>query len=145
MRCRHWDGGACGHFFFSFYPWPGTVGFAVPSRKLPLSTIRRVALALPGVEEGMSYGTPAFRIRKKLIARLHQDGQSIMFKLGFEARDHLMRADPQTFFITEHYRNYPSVLARLDRLGVRDLGALLARAIDHATAKRVRSRPIRRA
>ena len=40
--------------------------------KLPLATIRKVALALPGVEEGMSYGTPAFPFRKKLIARLHQ-------------------------------------------------------------------------
>ncbi len=115
------------------------------ARKLPLSTIRRLALALPGVEEGMSYGTPAFRLKGKLIARLHQDGSSIMFKLGFEARDHLMQADPRTFFITEHYRNYPSVLARLDRLDIRDLGALFARAIDLAMAKRTRPRPIRRA
>jgi hypothetical protein len=144
MRCRHWDGGACGHFFFSFFPWRSTVGFAMPARKLALPTIRRVALALPGVEEGTSYGTPAFRFKGKLIARLHQDGSSIMFKLGFEAREHLMRADPETFFITEHYRNYPSVLAHLDRLSARDLSALLERAIENATAKRPRkvsSRP----
>lgn len=76
-------------------------------RKLPLSTIRKVALSFPGVEEGTSYGTPAFRQKKRLLARLHQDGQSIMIKLSFEARDHLMRADPETFFITDHYRNNP--------------------------------------
>jgi hypothetical protein len=99
------------------------------ARKLPLSTIRRVALSFPGVEEGTSYGTPAFRFKKKLIARLHQDGESIMFKTGFEARDHLMHADPETFFITDHYRNYPSVLARLDRLGAADLRKLLEKAI----------------
>ena len=99
------------------------------NRKLPLQTIRRVALAFPGVEEGTSYGTPAFRFKKKLIARLHQDGQSIMLKLGFEAREHLMRADPGTFFITDHYRNYPSVLARLDRLSAADLRKLLEKAI----------------
>jgi hypothetical protein len=98
-------------------------------RKLPLSTIRRVALGFPSVEEGISYGTPAFRLKKKLIARLHQDGQSIMLKTGFEAREHLMRADPETFFITDHYRNYPSVLARLDRLSAGDLRKLLAQAI----------------
>jgi hypothetical protein len=98
-------------------------------RKLPLTTIRRVALALPGVQEGTSYGTPAFRFKKKLIARLHQDGESIMLKLGFEAREHLMRADPGTFFITDHYRNYPSVLARLDRLSADDLRKLLEKAI----------------
>lgn len=98
-------------------------------RKLPLSTIRKVALSFPGVEEGTSYGTPAFRQKKRLLARLHQDGQSIMIKLSFEARDHLMRADPETFFITDHYRNTPSVLARRDRLGADDLAKLLARAI----------------
>ncbi len=40
------------------------------ARKLSLAAIRKVALALPGVEEGTSYGTPAFRFRKELIARL---------------------------------------------------------------------------
>ena len=98
-------------------------------RKLPLPTIRKVALSFPGVEEGTSYGTPAFRLKKRLLARLHQDGQSIMLKIGFEAREHLMRADPETFFITDHYRNYPSVLARLDRLSAADLRKLLAKAI----------------
>jgi hypothetical protein len=58
-----------------------------------------------------------------------------MFKLGFEAREHLIDADPRTFFITEHYRNYPSVLARLDRLTVEDLAKLLRRAIENASAK----------
>ena len=99
-------------------------------RKLPLSTIRQVALAFSGVEEGTSYGTPAFRFKKKLIARLHQDDRSIMVKLSFEAREHLLRADPATFFITDHYRNYPSVLARLDRLSSADLRKLLAKAIE---------------
>jgi hypothetical protein len=98
-------------------------------RKLPLSTVRRVALSFPGVEEGTSYGTPAFRLKKRLLARLHQDGESIMLKLGFEARDHLRRADPETFFITDHYRNYPSVLARLDRLSAEDLRKLFEKAI----------------
>jgi hypothetical protein len=98
-------------------------------RKLSLATIRRVARSFPGVEEGTSYGTPAFRLKKRLLARLHQDGESIMFKIGFEAREHLMRADPETFFITEHYRNTPSVLARLDRLGAGDLAKLLQQAI----------------
>ncbi|MFI4999272.1 MAG: MmcQ/YjbR family DNA-binding protein [Reyranellales bacterium] len=104
-------------------------------RKLSLSAIRRTAHAFPGVEEGPSYGTPAWRFKGKLIARLNQDGQSMMFKLGFEAREHLMRADPRTFFITEHYRNYPSVLARLDRLTSADLRGLLHRSIENAVAK----------
>ena len=98
-------------------------------RKLSRSTIRKVALSFAGVEEGTSYGTPAFRLKEHLLARLHQDGCSIMLKIGFEAREHLMRADPETFFITDHYRRTPSVLAPLDQLTVDDLRKLLAQSI----------------
>jgi hypothetical protein len=76
-------------------------------RKLPLSTIRKVALSFPGVEEGTSYGTPAFKLKKKLLVRLHQDGASLVLKVGDATRDHLLEADPGTFFVTDHYRSYP--------------------------------------
>jgi hypothetical protein len=122
--------------FFPFFPWRGTLGFTMAQRKLPLAAIRRAASAFPGVDEGMSYGTPAFRLKGKLLARLHQDGGSIMFKLDFATREHLMEADPATFFITDHYRNYPSVLARLDHLKPGDVRKLFARAIELAGAKR---------
>jgi hypothetical protein len=99
-------------------------------RKLTLPTIRKVAMAFPDVEEGTSYGTPAFRCKKKLIARLHQDGKSLVLKVGDATRDHLLQADPDTFFVTDHYRGYPYVLAHLDRLSAIDLRKLLARAIE---------------
>jgi len=75
-------------------------------------------------------GTPAWRHRGKLLARLHQDGRSIVLKIGNETRDHLLQADPQTFFITDHYIGYPTVLARLDRLSAADLRKLLVRAME---------------
>ena len=99
-------------------------------RKLTLPAIRKVAASLPGVEEGISYGTPAFRFKKKLIARLHQDGKSLVLKVGDATRDHLLQADSDTFFITDHYRGYPYVLAHLDRLTTTDLRKLLQRAIE---------------
>lgn len=102
----------------------------MPPRKLTLPAIRRVAQSLPGVEEGTSYGTPAWRHRGKLLARLHQDGASIVLKIGNETRDHLLQADPETFFVTDHYRGYPMVLARLDRLRAADLKKLLVRAME---------------
>lgn len=100
------------------------------ARKLSLAGIRKVASSLSGVEEGTSYGTPAFRYRKKLLARLHQDGASIVLKVGDATRDHLLQADPDTFFVTDHYRGYPIVLARLDRLTATDLKKLLQQTID---------------
>ena len=99
-------------------------------RKLSLPAIRRTASALPDVEEGTSYGTPAWRWRGKFLARLHQDGESIVLKVGNATRDHLLQADPQTFFVTDHYIGYPMVLARLDRLSAADPKKLLLRAIE---------------
>ncbi len=97
-------------------------------RKLSLSAIRRAVIALPGIEEGTSYGTPAWRHKGKLLARLHQDGKSIVLKVGDATRDHLLQADPDTFFVTDHYRNSAMFLARLDRLSASDLKKLVARA-----------------
>jgi hypothetical protein len=105
------------------------------TRKLSLPVIRRAISALTDVEEGTSYGTPAWRSKGKLLARLHQDGQSIVLKVGNETRDHLLQADPQTFFVTDHYVGYPMVLARLDRLSAADLKKLLLRAIAATAVK----------
>jgi len=99
-------------------------------RKLSLPAIRRTVRALPDVEEGTSYRTPAWRHRGRLLARLHQDGCSIVLKVGDQTRDHLLQADPQTFFVTAHYLGYPMVLAHLDRLNAADLKKLLLRAMD---------------
>ena len=80
------------------------------------AAVRRIALALPGVEEGTSYGTPAFRVRGKFMARLREDNESLAIKCGFDERDFRLRADPATFFVTDHYRGYPTVLVRLQHV-----------------------------
>ena len=73
-------------------------------------TVRQLALALPGVAEGTSYGTPAFKVRGKLLARLHQDGEALVLRVDFEEREMLMMEQPETFYITDHYLNYPWIL-----------------------------------
>src|ERR1051325_1810181 len=82
---------------------------------------RRFALALPGVEEGFSYGTQAFRVKGRFLARLREDGETLVVKCGFDERDFRMQADPDTFFSTDHYRGYPTVLVRLATVGAAGL------------------------
>ena len=94
----------------------------------PYDTLWRLALALPGVEEGTSYGTPAFKVRGKLMARLKEDGESLVIMIGFEERERLMKADPTTFYITDHYLNYPSMLVRLPKVRAAMLRDLLEKA-----------------
>ena len=88
-------------------------------------TVRDIALAYPGVEEGTSFGTPALRVRGKFMARLREDGETLVIKASEAEREFRMMVDPETFFITEHYRGYSAVLVRLARVGVEDLADLI--------------------
>jgi len=91
-------------------------------------TVRQLALALPGVEEGTAYGTPAFRVKGKFLARLREDGETLVLRIGFDEREVLMAADPETFYITDHYRGYPAVLVRLAGVHPDQLRDLFAEA-----------------
>jgi hypothetical protein len=99
--------------------------------------VRRIALSLDNVEEGTSYGTPAFKVGGKLLARLKEDGDSLVVGTTFEEREEMMAGEPETYYITDHYLKYPWVLVRLSRVHPDALRDLLARAWRLAsTAKR---------
>jgi hypothetical protein len=82
-------------------------------RAVTYDMIRELAAQHPGVEEGTSYGTPSLRVKGKFMARLKEDGESVVFRISFDARDLLMQTRPQAFYITDHYLGYPAVLMRL--------------------------------
>ncbi len=90
--------------------------------------VRLVALALPKAEDGTSYGTPAFKVGGKLFARLHQDGESLVVKIDPGERTMRMKVDPETFYITDHYLNYPWILVRISIVDPGDLRELLEEA-----------------
>ena len=96
-----------------------------------------MGLALPGVVEATSYGTPSLKIGRKLLVRLKEDGETLVVKLGFDERDMLMEADPEAFFVTEHYRNYPSVLVSLAKVHAPTLRRLIEQAWREAAPKRL--------
>jgi hypothetical protein len=107
------------------------------TKTVTFETVRKIALALPGVAEGTSYGTPAFRVQNKFLARLREDGESLAVKIGFDERDILMKIDPETFFITDHYLGYPAILVRLSRVHPDDLRMVLEQAWKRIAPKRL--------
>jgi hypothetical protein len=112
---------------------------------VPFEIVRQMALALDHVEEGTSYGTPAFKVGGALFARLHQDRDALVVRMDFEQRAELMAADPETYYITDHYISYEWILVRLARVhpdALRDLlrGAWRAAAADKPKQKRSHSR-----
>lgn len=108
-----------------------------PAKGATEADARRLLLALPGVEEGPCYGTPGWRVKKRFLARLKEDGDTLVVKVGDEERDILMAADPKTFFITDHYVGYPTVLVRLSNVRLELLREVLERAWRRAAPKRL--------
>ena len=110
----------------------------MPKRKpASFATARRLALGFPGVQEGTCFGTAAFRVNGKFLARLKEDGETLVVKCGFDERDFRMLGDPETFFTTDHYRGYPTVLIRLPRVSEADLHDVLEQAWRRSAAKRL--------
>ncbi|AOS45864.1 hypothetical protein Verru16b_02955 [Lacunisphaera limnophila] len=79
-----------------------------------LTLVRRLALALPEVTERLCHGTPTFYVRKKLMLRMWEDGETLVCKLPMELRDTLIDEAPDVFSTTDHYRDYPTVLINLN-------------------------------
>jgi hypothetical protein len=78
--------------------------------------LRNIALLWPEVEDGTSYGTPALKVRKKLLVRLKEDGDSLVMPgVPSEERDMLVESQRRVFYFTDHYRDYPMVLIRLSK------------------------------
>ena len=80
------------------------------------NTVRDVALRFPDVEEGLAYGTPSLHVGRKLMARLREDGQTLVSKMDPSQREAFFELAPDTFFLTDHYRTSPVILVDLPTL-----------------------------
>lgn len=99
--------------------------------------VRAWVLALPGVEEGTSYSTSAFRVRGKLLARLREEGAVLVVKVEIDYRDLLIQATPEIYFTTPHYTGYPAVLVRLPVADADELRGILTEAWRAHASKRL--------
>jgi hypothetical protein len=95
---------------------------------ITFDTVRKLGLALPDVTEGIVYGTRALTVRGKMFAcrAIHRsaDPDSLVVRVDFDQRDELIAAEPESYYLTNHYVNYPVVLVRLRRIrqdALRDL------------------------
>ena len=89
---------------------------------------KKIALAFPEAHEKSSYGNPAIFIAKKFFTRLRPEDDGIVCIVdSIDERDALLELDPRTYFITDHYKNYPSVLVRIQRINESMLKKMLER------------------
>jgi hypothetical protein len=100
--------------------------------------VRALALSLPETEERPCYGTPGFRVRDRLFARIREEGDVLVLRCADEGeKDFLLRADPERFFTTPHYDGHASVLVRLGAVDREELGELLTDAWRGRAPKRL--------
>ena len=116
------------------------------AKTITFEAVREMGLALPGVEVGTTYGSPALKVRGTMFACLaiHRsaDPDSLAIRIDFAQRQELMDADPDTYYVTDHYVNHPAMLIRLSRVHPDALRDLLLIAWRFVSAER--TRPVRR-
>ena len=80
---------------------------------LTFARIEKLASRFPGIETSTSYGTPALKVGKKLVLRMHQKEDAIVLMLSsVQEQQDLIERDPMSFYITDHYSGYAAVLVR---------------------------------
>jgi hypothetical protein len=110
----------------------------MPSSTVDLNTVRKIGLALPGVEESTAYGFPALKVHGKLLAcvpanRSAEPG-SIAVRVDLADRAELLAAAPDIYYVTDHYADYSAVLVRLACVTPGVLRDLLGMAYKFVTA-----------
>lgn len=96
--------------------------------------VRRIALALPDAEEGVSWGKPAFLIRNRPFVHPSRVNGVIHLPLPDEDARLLINARPDVYFLTSHYEGF-GVLLRLDIVDENELSGALEDAYEHARSK----------
>lgn len=93
-------------------------------------------MAMEDVEESTSYGTPAFKTNGTLFVRYRPELDSIVVAMDFDERESAIAEDPETYYLTDHYQNYPWVLIRLSSIKKTAIHDLLFNAKKFAETKR---------
>jgi hypothetical protein len=115
----------------------------MPKSKISFDTVRNIGLKLSGVEEGTAYGSPALKVRGNLLAcvAIHRSAEpdTLAVRIAFEDRSALIAENPEVYYLTDHYVEYPVVLARISRIHPDALQDLLAMSWRFVTSKASRA------
>ena len=107
------------------------------------ATVRAIARSLPDVEDGTAYGSPAIKLRGRLLACIASnkaaEPNTLVVRVSFDQRDAMIADDPDTYYLKDHYVGYPCVLVRLARIhpdALRDLIHAGWRFVDQLNERR---------
>lgn len=88
---------------------------------ITFDTVTEIAQAFPDVERVAKYdGSPVLKVHGSFVAGLATDesaeADTLVVRVDFDQRVWLLEDAPDTYYVTDYYRKYPVVLARLSAL-----------------------------
>jgi len=97
--------------------------------------VRKIGTALPDVEATTKYdGSPVLKLGGCFMAGLatHRSAEpdTLVVRVDFADRELFIEDAPETYYLTDYYRNYPIVLVRLSRVDRDALSDLLRNATE---------------
>ncbi len=103
------------------------------------ATVESIGRTLPDVEVTTAWGQPALKVRGKMFVCIASnksaEPNTLVVMMDFADRDALIEDDPGTYYLKEHYINYPCVLVRLSRVRADALRDLVTGAHRYVAAK----------
>lgn len=113
---------------------------AMRESKVDFDTVLEIGASLPGVKASTSARGVALKLKGRLVActAIHPSAEpnSLMVCIDFPARDALLAKQPDTYYMTHHYRSYATVLVRLAQIGRHELRKLLEEAAQFGGAQK---------
>src|SRR2546430_13453258 len=98
-------------------------------KRTGLSRVRAITANLDDAEEGTTFGFAAFKVGGKTFAwfpkKKEVEPGSLGVRMSILEREYRIAGRPAAFYVTPHYFDYRSVLARVDELTSKDLQELL--------------------
>jgi hypothetical protein len=96
---------------------------------IDFDVVREMALKLPDVEGVVSSRGPAIKVRGKLMAcpaiDKSAESDTVMFRVSMAEREKRIAENPDVYYVTDHYRNYPALLVRMRKIDRKTLDELL--------------------
>ncbi len=115
-------------------------------RSISFTTVAAIGRSLPNVEVTTTWGKPALKVRGRMFACIasHKSAEpnSLVVMMDFADRDALVEEDPGTYYLKEHYLNYPCVLVRLSHVHADALRDLVAGAHRFMSAKATKRKAV---
>ena len=107
---------------------------------ITFDTVCQVALTLPDVVKSTMYGSPALKVRGNLFACVpankSAEANCAVFRIDRDLRAALIKTKPEIYYITDHYADHPTVLARLSRMDPKELRDILGLAWSFVCSKK---------